>query len=174
MAVEVAVALFFIALGVWGYRRFERWRSRRRMAQMRVAGRQGEVRAERWLRANGFRIESDQARRSCTVSVNGQPMTFEVRADFLVQDPRGESAVVEVKTGASADPKSAATRRQIFEYAAIYGVKNVYLFDGTTDRLMHLEFVDQPSLVGLPRRRIWLPWGLAGFVAGVLAAALFS
>lgn len=143
------------------------------MAQVRVAGRQGEERAERWLQANGFRIESNQARRSCTVRVNGQPMTFEVQADFLVLDPRGESAVVEVKTGASADPKSAATRRQIFEYAAIYGVKNVYLFDGTTERLMHLEFAGRTSLVGLPHRRNLLPWVLAGFVVGLLAAALF-
>lgn len=130
---------------------------------MRQAGRRGEERAERWLRSNGFRIDTDQARRTCNVKINGAPATFEVRADFLVRNPKGEPAVVEVKTGASADPRSSATRRQIFEYASVYGVKHVYLFDGTNEKLMHLEFAEHPAL---PGGRVRLGFGLLAFLIG--------
>lgn len=166
---EILFALFFLLLGVGGYRRFSRWRSNRQMAKMRKAGRQGEERAERWLRSNGFRIETDQARRTCNVKINGTSATFEVRADFLVRNPKGERAVVEVKTGASADPRSSATRRQIFEYASVYGVKHVYLFDGSNEKLMHLEFAERPGIPGgKGHMGAGLLWLLVGFGLGVL------
>jgi Holliday junction resolvase-like predicted endonuclease len=167
---EVAVAAIFLVLGLWLYQRFARWRSRWRMARMRKTGREGEQRAERWLRSNGFRIETDQARRTCRVKINGEPATFEVRADFLVKNPRGELAVVEVKTGASADPRSSATRRQIFEYAAVYGVKDIYLFDGTQERLMHLEFLEGPGRSPAGLGGGGLRWLLVGALLGWVAS----
>jgi len=168
---EVAYAVFFLVLGIWIYRRFSRWNSNRKMARMRKAGREGEERAERWLRSNGFRIETDQARRTCNVKINGAAATFDVRADFLVRNPKGERAVVEVKTGASADPRSSATRRQIFEYASVYGVKHVYLFDGTNEKLMHLEFAEPLGVPGAKRR---LPFWLLSFVVGLGLGALVT
>lgn len=164
------LALGGIALGVWGARRYARWRRRRRMARMRETGRRGEASAERWLRAHGFTIESGQVTRSCTVQVNGSAMSFDVRADYLVRDSRGTLAVVEVKTGAAADPRATATRRQLFEYAAVYGVQDVYLFDGSAERLLHLEFVAPFAARGRPRagRLLWIALGVAvGALVGV-------
>lgn len=173
MLAECLLTLCLIALSIWGYRQFERSRRRRAMARMRATGKQGEVRASRWLRANGFHIASTQVRRTCTLQVDGIARTFEVRTDFLVVDPRGRLAVVEVKTGASADPTSSATRRQILEYASVYGVQDVYLFDGSQERLMHLEFANQPRGVLVVSSEGWFHWLLLGFVSGGGAVALF-
>jgi hypothetical protein len=167
------VLCLVVIISIWGYRQFERWRRRRAMALMRAAGRKGEVRAERWLRANGFSIVSDQVQRTCTLHVDGIARTFEVRADFLVEDPRGRLAVVEVKTGASASPTSSTTRRQILEYASVYGVQDVYLFDGSQERLMHMEFANQPSGALVVSSEDWFRWFFLGLVAGGVAVALF-
>jgi hypothetical protein len=165
----ILLAIGCLALGVWGTRHYTRWRMRRRMARMRQAGRRGEARAERWLRAHGFSIESEQVARACTVRVNGSAVSFDVRADYLVRDPKGALAVVEVKTGAAADPRATGTRRQLFEYAAVYGVQDVYLFDGSAEQLLHLEFLEPAGPRGRPRggRLVWI---LLGFAVGALVA----
>jgi hypothetical protein len=167
------LAGLFVLLGVLLQRRITRWLSALRMRRMRKAGREGEERAQRWLLRNGFRIDSDQARRECQILVDGTPDTFQVRADFLVRDPRGRTAVVEVKTGESASPRSSATRRQILEYAAVYGVRDVYLFDGTQEKLMHLEFVGTPP-TSAPRggaacAKAWFIGVLMGLGAAAVA-----
>jgi hypothetical protein len=107
------------------------------------------VQAARWLERHGFTIVEEQATRTSMLMVDGQSCPFEVRADFVVRK-NGRLAVIEVKTGAAAAITSSATRRQLLEYAAIYRVDAVYLFDANTDSLYHTHFPHLP-LAHAPR-----------------------
>jgi Holliday junction resolvase-like predicted endonuclease len=101
------------------------------------------VQAARWLERHGFTIVEEQASRTGMLVVDGQSCPFEVRADFVVRKG-GRTAVIEVKTGAAAAITASSTRRQLLEYAAIYRVDAVYLFDANTDSLYHTHFPHLP------------------------------
>lgn len=163
-----------VILGVLLHHRILRWKNRWGMARIRQRGQAGEIRAERWLRHNGFHIESEQATHSGQFRLDGALVTFDVRADFIVRNPEGRRAVVEVKTGDAANPRAALTRRQILEYAAIYGVNDVYLFDGTNERLMHLEFSSPPVVAAGEDRSSSLRDVLIGVVIGVVLIKLLG
>jgi Holliday junction resolvase-like predicted endonuclease len=132
----------------WLFRARQRWR----LARSRAQGLDGEVRALRSLKRFGFAILGEQVERTAVLMIDEQPVPFTVRADFMVRKS-GRTAVVEVKTGASATFDAAATRRQLFEYAAIYQVEDVYLFDATSDRLYHTRFPHLQQRTG--RRFAW-------------------
>ncbi len=101
--------------------------------------------------------------------VDGEPVDYELCVDFLVER-NGERAVVEVKTGGAAQPSSPATRRQIFEYAAAYGVDRAYMFDGDQSTLHEIVFQLTPP-GGAPRSKRIAGWKI-GFAVGVLCTAL--
>jgi Holliday junction resolvase-like predicted endonuclease len=130
----------------WLFRARLRWR----LARSRAQGVKGEARAVRSLKQSGFAIVGEQIEQTAVLMVDQQPVPFTVRADFLVRKA-GRTAVVEVKTGAAAAIETAATRRQLLEYAAIYHVDDVYLFDASSDRLYHTRF---PHLSLRPRQRL--------------------
>lgn len=99
----------------------------------------GEDVAERWLAANGYRVLDRQVTRRSTFYVNGEPIPFDVRADLLVERG-GDRAIVEVKTGDAADPRGTATRRQLLEYARVFGATHILLFDADRRRLVRVAF----------------------------------
>lgn len=107
--------------------------------------------------------------RSSFLVVNDEPSPFSVRADYLVER-HGVRAIVEVKTGAVADPSSRGTRRQILEYAQVYGVAEVYLFDADAQRLHRIGIPTMSGGLAPPRWRVW-PLGIA-LVAGIVLGAL--
>ena len=134
-----------------------RWSLRRRFRR----GIEGEARAKRFLEGRGFRILAEQPELEASMKVDGRVMGYRVRADFLVKKGR-RRAVVEVKTGARAvDPASPRTRRQIHEYARLYDVDDVYLFDAEEGVLRRIELPGERAGGG-PR---WL-WWLSGVAAG--------
>jgi Holliday junction resolvase-like predicted endonuclease len=98
-----------------------------------------ELRAERWLTRQGYRIVGRQIVRRGEVHVDGEAHGFEVRADLIVERD-GERALVEVKTGEAAGPGASATRRQLLEYGIVFGVSALYLFDADREQLMHVRF----------------------------------
>lgn len=104
----------------------------------------GEERAERWLESRGHRILERQFTRRSVMWVDGEEVAFDVRADLLVQ-MGDERVLVEVKTGDAADPRATATRRQLFEYAALYDVDRLFLFDASRGALHEIEFVARSS-----------------------------
>ncbi len=114
------------------------WKARILHARMDVAA-VGEARAETWLLSQGYRVLERQVSRRCQMHINGRVAEFDVRADLLVQIG-DEVAVVEVKTGESADPRFPATRRQLREYCAVFEVDEIYLFDANANRLHKVEF----------------------------------
>jgi Holliday junction resolvase-like predicted endonuclease len=116
-------------------RLWKAWLLARRMSTAAT----GEELAERWLAARGHRVLQRQVTRRAEIWVDGTPVPFDVRADLLVQ--MGDARVlVEVKTGDAADPRSPHTRRQLREYADVFGVERVYLFDATRQRLSEIAF----------------------------------
>jgi len=164
----VALALG-IAFGVWLGSRVRRFWLRRRLARQWSRARRGEEQARGWLERHGFTVLDEQVSQPSFLIVNGEESPFTVRADYLVER-HGVRAVVEVKTGAVADPSSRGTRRQILEYAWVYGVSEVYLFDADAQRL-HSIGVPAMAAAAAPRR--WMAWQvIAAFILGLLLGAL--
>lgn len=135
----LAVALLLAALVAWlalALRRaWKAWLLRRRM----LGAASGEDLAERWLTAQGHRVLDRQLTKRCVMWIDGIETAYDLRADLLVKI-HGERVLVEVKTGEAADPRSTATRRQLREYAAEWGVDRLYLFDATRQQLREVEF----------------------------------
>lgn len=158
-----------IVLGVWLGNRVRRYWMRRRLARQWSRARRGEEQARGWLESNGFTVLDEQANQPSFLVVNGEESPFTVRADYLVER-NGVRAVVEVKTGAVADPSSRATRRQILEYAWVYGVSEVYLFDADAQRLHSIGI---PAATGAAPPARWRSWPVfVAFGLGLLLGAV--
>jgi Holliday junction resolvase-like predicted endonuclease len=136
LLVSVAILAGLIAWLALAIRRaWKAWLLTRRMSTAAT----GEEIAERWLAARGHRVLERQLTRRAKIWVDGAAVPFDVRADLLVQ--MGDSRViVEVKTGDAADPCAPLTRRQLREYADVFNVERVFLFDATNQRLLTIEF----------------------------------
>jgi hypothetical protein len=175
MSMTTVIAFFLIFfLGALGYRALHRWQVARRIHGIRERGRAAEEVAESWLRRHGFTVDAGQSQKVSHLVVDGIPHAFRVRADFVVRDPKGQRAIVEVKTGAATNPVSPATRRQIFEYAAVYGVSSVYLFDGGAQELrkVSFNFSHLPLRATSPIRLLGIGFGL-GICAAVIIRLLW-
>lgn len=131
------LAIACVAAGAWGALWLRRWWRRRALLRRMRRARHGEERAGDWLEAHGFTVLDRQVTRSGMLMVDGEPAPFLVRADYLVERD-GVRAVVEVKTGAVANAAARDTRRQILEYAWVYGVDEVHLFDADAQRLQRI------------------------------------
>lgn len=140
-AVVALGALVCLALGAWGALRVRRWWRRRVLLRQMRRARHGEARAGDWLESHGFTVIDRQVTRSGLLMVDGEPAPFVVRADYLVER-NGVRAVVEVKTGSVANAASRDTRRQILEYAWVYGVDEVHLFDADAQVLQRIGVGD--------------------------------
>ncbi|MBA3854377.1 MAG: hypothetical protein C0503_08180 [Gemmatimonas sp.] len=138
ISASVLLAAVLLVLLTLRIRRW--WKARLLGSRMDVAA-AGEVLAERWLVADGYRILERQASRRCIMHINGRVAEYDVRADLLVERDE-QRLLVEVKTGEAADPRFPATRRQLREYAAVFEVDAVYLFDASKQRLHHVEFLE--------------------------------
>lgn len=127
------------------------------LALLRVAGSTGrgnrrrlrhaqgaERRAERLLRAAGYRVEHRQATARWAVRIDGEDAVAELRADLLVRRGR-RRYVAEVKTGSEARPTHPATRRQLLEYLFAFDVHGVLLVDGDAGTVALVEFPALPT-----------------------------
>ncbi len=131
----------------------------------------GETAAERILTAAGYRILDRQPSRKGLLIVNAEPESFLVRADFLVEKD-GHQYVADAKTGDEAPLISTrATRRQLLEYSAVYGVNRALLVDSERKRI-HTITVDlpRPKAVESPFK----PLGWRGYALAFLAGAATS
>ncbi len=98
----------------------------RRRNQVAIAG---ESAAGKLLEKHGYTLLGAQVRHVYTLVIDGAPREIELRADYLVEKA-GRSYVAEVKTGAVATKiETAATRRQVLEYAVAFGTDGVLLVD---------------------------------------------
>lgn len=156
-------------------REHERLLALRERSARAVAGEWG---AREILVQAGFEVLGRQVAGSWTLHADGQPHTFDLRADYLVTD--GERRyIAEVKTGQMATRLShGATRRQLLEYWAAFDVEGVLLVDADQGLVMHVEVDPTARLAartpgGTSRRPLlWLLAVVAvvAFVGGVAAS----
>jgi hypothetical protein len=136
LVAAVAACLLLLA-GAWlaGRARGRRARGRNRIAQ------RGEAEAVRLLERAGYAIEGRGVAREGSMRVDGETLRFGVRADLVARCRRGRLFVVEVKTGALApDPRHGPTRRQLLEYAMIFGTPHLLLVDMDARRVHEIGF----------------------------------
>jgi hypothetical protein len=122
------------------------WRLRRAwlallLARRRRRGARGETGALGLLARNGYAIIARRERAVGRLVVDGEELEFDLEADAIVEK-HGRRLVAEVKTGASAAVKNRATRRQLLEYAWVYGLDGVLLVDMAEDRIIEVGFPD--------------------------------
>lgn len=167
----VAVALACLGLGAWAYQRARRWWLGRALRRRMRRARRGEDDARAWLERHGFTVLEAQVTQSATLGVDGVETPFAVRADYLVER-NGIRSVVEVKTGSVASPAARETRRQILEYAWVYDVAEVYLFDADAEVLRRITVPSRRVALAAGRSAAaWPHWLVFALGAGAGAAA---
>ncbi|MDP9001298.1 MAG: hypothetical protein M3O46_14445 [Myxococcota bacterium] len=101
--------------------------------------REGERAACGLLERAGYEVVGRQVPGSWTLRADGTPVTFGLRADYLVAC-NGRRYIAEVKTGRMAPRLShGATRRQLLEYRAAFDVHGVILVDADAETVVHIE-----------------------------------
>jgi len=134
----VAAALLIVALLALGFR-LSRWWRAHLLGGRRRRGARAESRAFALLERHGYRIVRAQETAVGFVVVDGDELTFDLRADAIVEKD-GERLVAEVKSGGDADVTARSTRRQLLEYAYTYGLDGVLLVDMEAERIVRVEF----------------------------------
>lgn len=158
-----------LILGLEGARR--RWSSRSLRRRQWYRAEAAEAEAPRILQALGYQVLGAQVPGSYVLTVDGEPLTVALRADFLVCRG-GQHFVAEVKSGQQA-PRigTAATRRQLLEYLIAFQVDGVLLVNGETQEVHQVGFpVDIHG--GTPPEQPNLGLSLGAALLG-LAAALY-
>ena len=171
---HLLVLLLLVTFGALVGSSIARWRKKRALASLRERGQQGEINAERWLREAGFDIIESQRNEEFFFLADGQRRTFRVRPDIMATF-RGQSWLIEVKTGKSASPDYPATRRQIREYAQLWPRHRYALFDATQGLFYEISFkgVQHLSLTWLLSQFI-RPISLVMLTVGVMTGVVIG
>jgi hypothetical protein len=136
LAVLVAALLLGGLLG----RAWSRRRIRRRLGHHRQLGSHGAARGLELLTRVGYRVVATEVTREGAVHVDGRAERFVVRADALVERG-GRHFVAEFKgASVSASVLHRSTRRQLLEYALVFGVAGVLLVDAASGRVRVVGF----------------------------------
>jgi hypothetical protein len=99
----------------------------------------GEADASALLTRSGYAVLERQVAGSWKMRADGEPVTFGLRADYLVAR-EGRRYIAEVKTGQLAPRLShGPTRRQLLEYGAAFDVHGVLLVDADRETITHVE-----------------------------------
>lgn len=114
----------------------------------------GERLAFDLLERAGYMVLERQVAGSWTVHADGEPVTFGLRADYVVARA-GRHYIAEVKTGRLAPRLShGPTRRQLLEYSAAFDVHGVILVDADAQTITHVDvdpFIRAPARSGAAR-----------------------
>lgn len=103
-------------------------------------GREGAERALRILERAGYRVLGTEVSGTGVLEVDGEPREYTVRADAVVRR-WFRTYVAEFKGGAeAASPANRDTRRQLLEYALVFGVTGVLLVDADAGRIRRVAF----------------------------------
>lgn len=133
--------LLLLVVGVFAGLLIARRTIRRRTADSRRLGERGRKRAHKLLRRYGFEVLDTEVSAPGLVQVDSEIHEYTVRADALVRRKR-RTYVAEFKGGAqSSSIHHSATRRQLLEYACVFGVDGVLLVDAHADRIHYVRFV---------------------------------
>jgi Holliday junction resolvase len=134
-------ALLLLALGLRGGLRLARLVVARRTGRSRRLGRGGARRAVAILERAGYRILGTEVTREGVLEMDGVPEAYAVRADVLVERG-GDVFVAEVKAGPeSTSVRNRGTRRQLLEYAHVFGAEGVLLVDARRGHVHVVRFL---------------------------------
>ena len=167
LSLYLAVVIALLAVGGYGTSRVRRALDRhRRKARARHAS-HGEDRAERLLRAHGYKSLERQAVQPWDLQVNGETHRVRLRADFLV-GRKQRRYIAEVKTGKHvANLVHGPTRRQLLEYSHAFDVHGILLVRIDEAAIDEVVF---PSPRHTNESTSVHPWLLlGGLAAGLLA-----
>lgn len=102
--------------------------------------RKGEAKARKLLKKHGYRILAEQEEINFTYTVDHQVIRQKIILDFRVERDK-QTYVAEVKTGeVAADIRTAATRRQLLEYAVVTQSDEVLLIDIEKSKISRIQF----------------------------------
>ena len=145
LLVLALLVLVLVLLLIWCIRSFEAWRRSSTAHARSKRAIRGEKMALSLLAKEGYRIIDKQVPMDWTMLCDGQEEHFSLRLDVLVER-EGKEYVAEVKTGECAPSlRTAATRRQLLEYALAHGSNEILLVDVESKRISKVEFVIQPK-----------------------------
>jgi hypothetical protein len=117
------------------------------------------------LERAGYTVLGRQVRRAWSVLADGQEVSFDLIADYLVE-AAGTAWVAEVKTGERAlSLLHGPTRRQLLEYRHAFGVEGVLLVDAEAQRVRRIQFREPTQRARASRALLWLALGLVLGVA---------
>ena len=137
-------ALLFLALGVRTGIRLSRRVLPRRPARARRHGRAGAPRPVENQTPEGVTVLGTEVIREGAVEIDGRLEPFVVRVDAVVRR-RGTLWVAEVKAGAdTATAHDRTTRRQMLEYAHVFGASGVLLVDARRGSVHVVRFPEAP------------------------------
>jgi hypothetical protein len=139
--------------------------ARSRRVRRAARAHQAERAAAVVLERAGYTVMGRQVRRVWSVLADGQEVSFDLIADYLVE-AAGAAWVAEVKTGERAlSLLHGPTRRQLLEYRHAFGVEGVLLVDAEAQRVRRIQFRAPARRARAPRALLWLGLGcVLGFV----------
>jgi len=139
--VFVLCLVLFLACGLLFGLALARRKVVRNVATSRKLGRRGREKALKLLRRAGFEVLDEEVTAPGLVQVDSRLEEYTVRADALVRRKR-RIYVAEFKGGpSSASIQNRATRRQLLEYACVFGTDGVLLVDADAGRIHYVRFV---------------------------------
>jgi len=142
----LAACVLVLAIARWLARRAASRKAVRR-ARRALAG---EVSAAALLAEAGYEVLETQTRLAWTFHCDGEPVTVELRCDALVARD-GRRLVAEVKTGDRAPSlTTAATRRQLLEYAVAFRADGVVLVDAEAGLVREVDFFGSGGVTTAP------------------------
>ncbi len=139
-ALGALLVLLVLVSGFYLGLRLARWILARRAARTRRVGRRGGKKALTLLEAAGFKVLATEVTRQGHLELDGQTRDYVVRADAVVERRR-RRYVVEFKGGADVSRIThRRTRRQLLEYAYLFGAEAVLLVDSNRGRIHEVRF----------------------------------
>ena len=140
MVALLVASIVGVGLGAIAFSKMRLMVDRHRRRRRAKHAAHGEYRAERLLRARGFKIVDRQVRRPWALQINGRERRFELRADMIVKR-RGRRYVAEVKTGSHvASVHHGPTRRQLLEYSHAFETEGVLLVEVDSAAIHEVRF----------------------------------
>jgi hypothetical protein len=134
--------------------------ARSRRVRRAARAHQAERAAAAVLERAGYTVLGRQVRRVWSVLADGQEVSFDLIADYLVE-AAGAAWVAEVKTGERAlSLLHGPTRRQLLEYRHAFGVQGVLLVDAEAQRVRRIQFREPAPRARAARALLWLGLGL--------------
>ncbi|MGC6419425.1 MAG: hypothetical protein ACON3Z_20040 [Bradymonadia bacterium] len=166
MVKNLAIVLLAVVCLLLSVRTLRMRLQRRRTLNKAAWGRRAETEIGAHLEKQGYESVIQHPSVRYVWRLDGADMSVNATPDWLVEKD-GQRFLVEVKTGAQANPNLAAIRRQLLEYATYGDVDGVLFVNGDTGSVQRVEFPVAYRTV-MPT---WA-WRLIGGLAAALVAAI--